>query len=390
MNALKAAQASYLTLLLLFLISLFFALALAQQGIKTLNPEAESIKEVTDFQDVSAYTREIMNSASLYCFELMGEQGGRIFTDQGGYTPRYGPPYYGIENGVEGKSYYPADVPTHVNGLLMDSGRPREEFNFGKKYVYGFPAPLPPLDKEQFDGTGYVDESIERQLAGCIQHYFRERIDYSVFEQRGIDIVDVKEWDTLFSDPAALRAFLASADASFDLNALLPSGGTEKLSEYFPIVDVTVAEDDVQVTLIYPVVATLGKTKRLLSAWNILYLDFALRRMYTYIYNQIIPRDEYFLRFYDISMDLVKIELPEDAVDRNGVPFRERFVLERREGDDATYDIVNVKDNGFLIEGVPFRFIFARENRPPDLNTVTFYKGSLADKEETTYIHYAD
>ncbi|PIY59928.1 hypothetical protein COY95_04465, partial [Candidatus Woesearchaeota archaeon CG_4_10_14_0_8_um_filter_47_5] len=364
--------------------------------VKNLNPEAEMSEEITKFQDVYTYTKAIIDQGSLHCFQLMGEQTGRIFTDQGGFTPHSAgtPPFPGIVAEVDGNSYYPQDEPHYKNALLMDDWQPRREFNFGEKYLYGFPAPLPPLDKESFDGSGVVEESIEHQLEGCIQQYLKENLKYDDFEKVGTEVLDIKEWDQEFATLDDLNAYLAEASPGFNLFSLLPEGlDTAQLQEHFPLVQVKAAEEDVQVTVILPIIVERGGNKQLLFTWNNPFPKFALRQFYTFISQDVITGDVYFLRLKDseqgeYSVDLVNIRpQPEtDGLRRYTQKITpERFVVELTEGDDGT-DTVYVKDTEFEIDGKPFTFTFTRENRPPDANTIQYF--TLTGNDPHVYVFW--
>ena len=339
----RAAQSSILFIFilmgLLMIVTVFFTLFISGRE-ESVNPQRVLTNEEEDFLPFVLYTEEQMMLVIHDGFELMGKQGGVIYEDQGGNTPR--PPGVdegsinqnpGIVSGTEGgASYYPQDMWMNTDywPLLRDEKIPRTEETYGEKYIYGFPFPLPPLDKKDFSRQEVL-ESIEMQLVSYLENNIPERLDYSTLEEVAI-MVDLPEDN--------------------------------------PEVEVNLAEKDVSIIVRYPLHATQGNAELDTEEWYFKIEDFPFRGMYGYISLELIPSDVYFLTYEKQSMDITTVP---PLIDE----FKDRFVVERREGPEGeNYDIISVIDTKILINDKPFTFTFLRENRPPDANTIQFFSSA--------------
>ncbi len=274
----------------------------------------------TEKTSVSFYIDSLIVKSFKECLHLVGEQGGRIYTDQEGNSVFNKPSYINYELheriGVGIKS----GVVVGNNGIALYRARDgntivQEDWYNSGGYIYGLNAPLPPMD------SAGGNESIEQQLSDCTRRRFVNSFD--------------------------IKPFL---DMNYKIEVLQPE----------PNVTVKINIEDISVETFFPVKISTGDTEIIVKDYYYK-LNFNFRALYGFV-RDIIKRD-----MYDLDVNIVELTNGDYNISRE-----EAINVDPYTG--LKYDVINVTDNYFELDNKHFVFRFIRENRAPDSNTVKFVK----------------
>ena len=291
-------------ILLIFVAGIFFFYA---KTILTNLPE----QEIKGIEPINNYIINCIDQTATTAIELAGKQGGYIFESQGGLVKDFSDVYkgkffipYTDQNGITYKVAYGISKRERDYGTIYKADTPEYPW-------IGFPGD-PPNYKGLFGDSElpvlYKKDgpfSIQAEIESYVNNKTAECLDFSVFEDYEI-----------------------TAPENFKT-------------------EVTIAKNDVVISLDYPVQIKTGTQTRNLNEFNVK-KNIRLKAVYDF------TKDLINLDNTDISFDIEKSS--------GGI------YSDRKEDVYEHDDIIIVKDQRSLLGNRPYEFWFARQNRPPAHN----------------------
>ena len=310
-------------LLLFIVVSL--VLYLSKYAVKKQSDRAIKSSQAIDVQPINSFVDQCLEKLSKDAVELIGKQGGYIYTSQGGSLADLGESDKGkffIEYDDEGKKYdtayniFPLNFNVPINTPVYYSSSPDypwKEFPYlaGTPVfigIFGLDDDMPPLEKTQ------GSQSVQQQIETYIDNNMPACLDFSPFEEQGFEIE---------SQPAKTSIIFGSKDVS--INSKIP----------LTIKD-TKTEESTE-----------------LSDFSTV-LDLRLRSIYLYARNL-------------INSDVTNIKFNIGGFSNGDNSFEVDLLKDVFEKDD----IIKIKDKKSLVYGKPFEYVFARKNRAPALHHMT-------------------